>query len=194
MQSGAHCIAYETVTSATGGIPLLTPMSEVAGRLASQTGAHWLEKPAGGRGVLLAGVPGVPAAEVVILGAGVVGTHAATVARGMGANVIVAIDQGGCCETSQPTKHSDPTYVVDGIVHYCVTNMPGAVPRTSTFALNNATFPFVFAIADKGWREALRSNAHLRAGLNISAGKITYSPVGKAHGLPITPVEEVLGL
>ena len=197
MQSGAHCIAYETVTSAAGGLPLLTPMSEVAGRLAPQVGAHWLEKPAGGRGVLLAGVPGVPAAEVVILGTGVVGTHAAMVALGMGANVIVAdrspdalrkidlrfgsaartifcthpaiaelvkradlligavlvpgakapkiisremlgvmkpgsvivdvaIDQGGCCETSKPTKHSDPTYVVDGIVHYCVTNMPGA--------------------------------------------------------------------
>ncbi|MGO9941856.1 MAG: alanine dehydrogenase [Rhodoblastus sp.] len=265
MQSGANCIAYETVTSLTGGLPLLTPMSEVAGRLAPQVGAHWLEKPAGGRGVLLAGVPGVPAAEVVILGGGVVGTHAATIALGMGANVIVvdrspdalrkidlrfgnavrtifstraaiaelvkradlligavllpgakapkiisremlgvmkpgsvivdvAIDQGGCCESSKPTKHSDPTYIVDGIVHYCVTNMPGAVPRTSTFALNNATLPFVLAIADKGWREALRSDAHLRAGLNISDGKITSLPVGKAHGLPITPVEEVLGL
>jgi alanine dehydrogenase len=265
MQSGAHCIAYETVTSPAGGLPLLTPMSEVAGRLAPQMGAHWLEKPAGGRGVLLAGVPGVPAAEVVILGAGVVGTHAAMVALGMGANVIVAdrspdalrkidlrfgsaartifstraaiaevvkradlligavlvpgakapkiisremlgamkpgsvivdvaIDQGGCCETSNPTTHSDPTYVVDGIVHYCVTNMPGAVPRTSTFALNDATLPFVLAIADKGWREALRSDVHLRLGLNISAGKITYEPVGKAHGLPTTPVEEVLGL
>ncbi len=265
MQSGAHCIAYETVTLASGGLPLLTPMSEVAGRLAPQVGAHCLEKPAGGRGILLAGVPGVPAAEVVILGAGVVGTHAAAIALGMGANVIVvdrspdalrkidlrfgsaartifssrpaiaelmkradlliggvlvpgakapkiisremlgvmkpgsvivdvAIDQGGCCETSNPTKHSDPTYVVDGIVHYCVTNMPGAVPRTSTFALNNATLPFVLAIADKGWREALRSDAHLRAGLNISDGTITYAPVGKAHGLPVTPVEEVLGL
>ena len=265
MRSGAHCIAYETVTSATGGLPLLTPMSEVAGRLAPQVGAHCLERPTGGRGVLLAGVPGVPAAEVVILGGGVVGTHAATIALGMGANVIVAdrdpealrkidlrfgssvrtifstgaviaelvkradlligavlvpgakapkiipremlglmkpgsvivdvaIDQGGCCESSKPTKHSDPTYVVDGIVHYCVTNIPGAVPRTSTFALNNATLPFVLAIADKGWREALRSDAHLRAGLNISDGKITYPPVGKAHGLPVTRVEEVLAL
>ncbi len=265
LQSRAHCIAYETVTSATGGLPLLTPMSEVAGKLAPQVGAHYLEKPAGGRGILLAGVPGVPAAEVVILGAGVVGTHAAAIALGMGANVVVAdrgpealrkidfrfgnsvrtifstraaiaevvkradlligavlvpgakapkiisremlgvmkpgsvivdvaIDQGGCCESSRPTKHSDPTYVVDGIVHYCVTNMPGAVPRTSTFALNNATLPFVLAIADKGWRNALRDDAHLRDGLNISDGKVTNAPVATAQGLAVTPVEKALGL
>jgi len=265
LQSGANCIAYETVTSPIGGLPLLTPMSEVAGRLAPQVGAHYLERPAGGRGVLLAGVPGVPAADVVILGAGVVGLHAAAIALGMGANVVVAdrdpdalrkidlrfgnsvrtifsthtaiaelvkradlligavlvpgakapkiisremlgvmkpgsvivdvaIDQGGCCESSRPTKHSEPTYVVDGIVHYCVTNMPGAVPRTSTFALNNATLPFVLAIADKGWRNALRDDAHLRAGLNISDGKVTNAPVAKAHGLPFTAAEEVLGL
>ena len=214
--SGATCIAYETVTSPYGGLPLLTPMSEVAGRLAPQVGAHALEKAAGGRGILLGGVPGVPAAEVIILGGGVSGTHAATIALGMGANVVVvdrsaealrrlsaqfgtgvrtifstraaieelvrradlligtvlvpgaaapklvtramlstmkpgavivdvAIDQGGCCETSKATTHSDPTYVVDGIVHYCVANMPGAVARTSTFALNNATLPFALA-------------------------------------------------
>lgn len=265
LQTGAHCIAYETVTSPTGGLPLLMPMSEVAGRLAPQVGAHHLEKPAGGRGVLLSGVPGVPAAEVVILGAGVVGVHAATLARGMGANVIVAdrnpdalrkidlrfgasvrtifstsvaifelvkradlligavlvpgakapkiisrtmlrvmkpgsvivdvaIDQGGCCETSKPTKHSDPTYVVEGIVHYCVTNMPAAVPRTSTFALNNATLPFVLAIADKGWRNALRDDKYLRTGLNISDGRVTNAQVAKAHGLSSKAIEEVLGL
>ncbi|MBI1867193.1 MAG: alanine dehydrogenase [Methylocystis sp.] len=262
---GAHCIAYETVTSPEGGLPLLTPMSEVAGRLAPQVGAHCLERQAGGRGVLLAGVPGVPAAEVVILGGGVVGAHAATIALGMGANVIVAdrdpealrrlalrfgnsvrtifstyaaiaelakradlligavlvagaetpkvisrdmlatmkpgsvivdvaIDQGGCCESSRPTTHSNPTYFVDGVMHYCVTNMPGAVPRTSTFALNNATLPFVHAIADKGWRNALRDDVHLRAGLAISDGRITAAPVAKAHGLALTPVETALGL
>ena len=222
LASGATCIAYETVTSPHGGLPLLTPMSEVAGRLAPQVGAHALEKAQGGRGVLLGGVPGVPAADVVILGGGVSGTHATTIAVGMGANVTVvdrspealrrlsaqfgasvhtvystraaiadlitradlvigavlvpgaaapklitramlstmkpgavivdvAIDQGGCCETSKATTHSDPTYVVDGVVHYCVANMPGAVARTSTFALNNATLPFALALADKGW-------------------------------------------
>jgi alanine dehydrogenase len=227
MASGATCIAYETVTSPHGGLPLLTPMSEVAGRLAPQVGAHALEKAQGGRGVLLGGVPGVAAANVLVLGGGVSGTHAATIAVGMGASVTgvdrshealkrlatqfgsalrtiystrasiadlvrnadlvigavllpgaaapklitramlktmrpgavivdVAIDQGGCCETSKPTTHSHPTYVVDGIVHYCVANMPGAVARTSTFALNHATLPFALALADKGWREALR--------------------------------------
>jgi alanine dehydrogenase len=265
LQSGGHCIAYETVTSPLGGLPLLTPMSEVAGRLAPQVGAHCLEKHFGGRGVLLAGVPGVPAAEVVILGAGVVGTHAATIALGMGANVIVAdrnpealrkidfrfgssvrtifstrvalvelvkradlligavlqpgakapkiitremlsvmkpgsvivdvaIDQGGCCDSSRPTTHSDPTYVDNDVVHYCVTNIPGAVPRTSTFALNNATLPFVLAIANKGWRNALRDDPYLRTGLNISNGKVTNAEVAKAHGLPPTAIEEVLGL
>ena len=263
--SGAHCIAYETVASPSGGLPLLTPMSEVAGRLAPQIGAHFLEKQTGGRGVLLAGVPGVPAAEAVILGAGVVGRHAAAIALGMGANVIVAdrnpealrkldsrfgaavrtvfstdtavreivkradlligavllpgartptivtrdmlpamkpgavivdvaIDQGGCCESSRPTSHSDPVYLVDGIVHYCVTNMPGVVPRTSTFALNNATLPFVHALADKGWRRALREDENLRAGLQISRGKVTSAPVAKAQGLAYLPAESALGL
>ncbi|MDI9848562.1 alanine dehydrogenase [Rhodoblastus sp. 17X3] len=262
--SGAICIAYETVTSPSGGLPLLTPMSEVAGRLAPQIGAHFLEKQTGGRGVLLAGVPGVPAAEVVILGAGVVGSHAAAIALGMGANVVVAdrnpealrrldskfggavrtvfstetvireivkradlligavllagartptivsmdmvptmkpgavivdvaIDQGGCCESSRPTSHSDPVYVREGIIHYCVTNMPGAVPRTSTFALNNATLPFVQAIADKGWRRALREDEHLRAGLQIFRGKVTSAPVAKAQRIAHLPVESALG-
>jgi alanine dehydrogenase len=262
--SGATCIAYETVTSPSGGLPLLTPMSEVAGRLAPQVGAHALEKAQGGSGVLLGGVPGVPAAEVVVLGGGVSGTHAATIALGMGANVTlvdksndalrriaaqfgtgmrtiystraaiaelvkradlvigavlvpgaaapklitramlstmkpgsvivdIAIDQGGCCETSHPTTHSNPTYVVDGVVHYCVANMPGAVARTSTFALNNATLPFALALADKGWRQALKDDPHLRNGLNVYAGKITCKPVAEAHGLPYTPAESVLG-
>ena len=261
--SGATCIAYETVTSPSGGLPLLTPMSEVAGRLAPQVGAHCLEKAAGGRGILLGGVPGVPAAEVIILGGGVSGTHAATIALGMGANVIVvdrsadvlrrlsgqfgtgvrtifstrpaiaelvkradlligtvlvpgaaapklvtramlgtmkpgavivdvAIDQGGCCETSRPTTHSDPTYVVDGIVHYCVANMPGAVARTSTFALNNATLPFGLALADKGWQRALKEDAHLRAGLNVHAGKVTCQPVAEAHGIAYVAAETLL--
>lgn len=264
LDSGATCIAYETVTSATGGLPLLTPMSEVAGRLAPQVGAHALEKAQGGRGVLLGGVPGVPAADVVILGGGVSGTHATAIAVGMGANVTVvdrspealrrlsaqfgasvhtvystravvadlitradlvigavlvpgaaapklitramlstmkpgavivdiAIDQGGCCETSKATTHSDPTYVVDGVVHYCVANMPGAVARTSTFALNNATLPFAIAIADKGWRRALAEDPHLLAGLNVHEGKLTCAPVAEAHGLQYTPPESVLG-
>ena len=263
MASGAACIAYETVTAASGGLPLLTPMSEVAGRLAPQVGAHALEKAAGGRGVLLGGVPGVAAADVVILGGGVSGTHAATIAIGMGANVTVvdrsiealrrlsaqfgasvhavystraaiadlvtradlvigavlvpgaaapklvtremlstmrpgavivdvAIDQGGCFETSKATTHSNPTYVVDGVVHYCVANMPGAVARTSTFALNNATLPFAIAIANKGWKQALRDDPHLRNGLNVQAGKIACEPVAAAHGLPYTPAADLL--
>jgi len=261
--SQATCIAYETVTSPSGGLPLLTPMSEVAGRLAPQVGAHCLEKGTGGRGVLLGGVPGVPAADVVILGGGVSGTHAATIALGMGANVTVvdrnpealrrlefhfgtgvrtifstrsaiaeiakradlligavlvpgaaapklvtremvatmkpgavivdiAIDQGGCCETSRPTTHSDPTYVVDGIVHYCVTNMPGAVARTSTFALNNATLPFVLALAEKGLKAAMTADVHLRNGLNVHAGRLTCKPVAEAHGLDWTSAEAAL--
>jgi len=261
--SGATCIAYETVTSAQGGLPLLTPMSEVAGRLAPQVGAHALEKAAGGRGVLLGGVPGVPAAEVVILGGGVSGANAATIAIGMGANVTVvdrssevlkrldaqfgaamhtvystratiadlvkradlligavlvpgaaapklitrdllktmkqgavivdiAIDQGGCCETSRATTHADPTYVVDGVVHYCVANMPGAVARTSTFALNNATLPFTIALANKGWRQALRDDPHLRNGLNVHEGKVTCAPVAEAHKLAYVSAESVL--
>ena len=263
MASGATCIAYETVTSALGGLPLLTPMSEVAGRLATQVGANYLQKWAGGRGVLLGGVPGVPPAEVVVLGGGVAGTHAATIAIGMGANVTVVdrnpealrrldfrfgtqvrtifstrsaieavvrradvligtvlvpgaaapklvsremvkamkpgavivdvcIDQGGCCETSRPTTHSEPTYVEEGVVHYCVTNMPGAVPRTSTFALNNATLPFVLALADRGWREAMLADPHLRAGLNVHEGRITCAPVAEALGLELTQPEIVL--
>ena len=263
IKSGASCVAYETVTSENGGLPLLTPMSEVAGRLAPQVGAHCLEKEAGGRGILLGGVPGVPAAEVIILGGGVSGTHAATIALGMGANVTVvdrnpealrrlafhfgtgvrtifstraavaeivkradlligavlvpgaaapklvtrdmlatmkqgsvivdiAIDQGGCCESSRPTTHSDPTYVEQGVVHYCVTNMPGAVARTSTFALNNATLPFARALAEKGLKGALREDKHLRDGLNIHAGHVTCKPVAEAHGLPWMSAEAAL--
>jgi len=264
MKSGATCIAYETVTSATGALPLLTPMSEVAGRLAPQVGAHCLEKAQGGRGVLLGGVPGVPGAAVVILGGGVSGSHAAIIALGMGAHVTVidrsaevlrrlsaqfngavptvfstrdaiaqavtqadlvigavlvpgaaapklitaemvrqmkagsvfvdiAIDQGGCSETSRPTTHSNPTYIVDDVVHYCVTNMPGAVARTSTFALNNVTLPFILALADKGWRQALKDDRFLRDGLNVHDGKVVCRPVAEAHGLAYTPAEEVLG-
>ena len=251
--SNAVCIAYETVTSADGGLPLLAPMSEVAGRLAVQAGAHYLEKPHGGSGVLLGGVPGVVPAHVVVLGGGVVGTHAIEIALGMGARVTVldrsvdalkrlwthygpalqtvfstaeaierhvaaadlviggvliagaaapklvtramlgrmqpgsvivdvAIDQGGCFETSHATTHAEPTYLVDGIVHYCVANMPGGVPRTSTLALNNATLPFVVAIADKGWKRALADDAHLRQGLNVAFGKVTCAPVAQALG------------
>lgn len=262
-RSGAICIAYEMVTSPFGGLPLLTPMSEIAGRLAPQVGARCLEKPFGGRGVLLAGAPGVPAAEVVILGGGTVGAQAAMIALGMGAHVVVAdrsaealrrltarfgnsvrtifstptaiaelvkradlvigavllpgaatprlvtramlagmkagavivdvaIDQGGCSETSRPTTHSDPTYVVDDVVHYCVTNMPGAVPRTSTFALSSATLPFVLALADKGWRAALHDDIHLRAGLNVAEGNIVSASVAAAHGLPFVPAEHAL--
>jgi len=259
LKSGVTAIAYETVTSPTGTLPLLTPMSEVAGRLAPQVGAHYLERAAGGRGVLLGGVPGVPPAEVVVLGGGVSGTHAATIALGMGATVFVvdrsaevlrrlaaqfpglrtifstrdalgailrradllvgavlvpgaaapklvtremvasmkpnsvivdiAIDQGGCCETSKPTSHSHPTYVEEGVIHYCVTNMPGAVARTSTFALNNATLPFALALADKGWRKAIAEDPHLRNGLNVHEGKVTCRPVAEALGLPFTSPE-----
>ncbi len=260
LKSGVTAIAYETVTSPSGTLPLLTPMSEIAGRLAPQVGAHFLERTSGGRGVLLGGVPGVPPAEVVVLGGGVSGTHAATIALGMGATVFVvdrsaevlrrlaaqfpglrtifstrdalshilrradlligavlvpgaaapklvtrdmvatmkpnsvivdiAIDQGGCCETSRPTSHSDPTYVEEGVTHYCVTNMPGAVARTSTFALNNATLPFVLALADKGWRKAVGDDPHLRNGLNVHDGKLTCRPVADALGLSFTPPEE----
>ena len=259
LKSGVTAIAYETVTSPTGTLPLLTPMSEVAGRLAPQVGAHYLERAAGGRGVLLGGVPCVPPAEVVVLGGGVSGTHAATIALGMGATVFVvdrsadvlrrlaaqfpglrtifstrdalgailrradllvgavlvpgaaapklvtremvasmkpnsvivdiAIDQGGCCETSKPTSHSRPTYVEEGVIHYCVTNMPGAVARTSTFALNNATLPFALALADKGWRKAIAEDPHLRNGLNVHEGKVTCRPVAEALGLPFTSPE-----
>ena len=251
IDSGAVCIAYETVTSTSGGLPLLAPMSEVAGRMAIQAGAHYLEKAHGGKGILLGGVPGVDPAKVVVLGGGVVGTHAIHIALGMGADVWVldrsvdvlrrlwtqfgrplntvfstrdaidrhvtnadlvvggvlipgasapklvsaaqikqmkagsvvvdvAIDQGGCFETSRPTTHADPTYIVDDVVHYCVANMPGGVPRTSTFALNNATLPFVLALAGKGWKKALTDDAHLRAGLNVAFGKVTYRAVAEA--------------
>ena len=261
--SGAVCIAYETVTAASGGLPLLAPMSEVAGRMAVQAGAHYLEKPNGGRGVLLGGVPGVAPGKVVILGGGVVGTHAAMIAVGMGADVTVldrspdamralwrqfgtalktdfssraavehhvagadlvvggvlipgasapklvsaamikkmqpgsvvvdvAIDQGGCFETSHATTHAEPTYVVDGVVHYCVANMPGGVPRTSTFALNNATLPFTLALADKGWQRALSEDAHLRNGLNVASGKITCEPVAEALGYQYVAAETML--
>ena len=265
IDSGAICIAYETVTAANGSLPLLTPMSEVAGRLAPQVGAHSLEKAQGGRGVLLGGVPGVPAAEVVILGGGVSGTHAATIAVGMGAKVtvvdrsadalkrlasqfgtsistvfstraaieelvrradlligtvlvpgaaapklvskdmvktmnpgwgfvVVALVQGGGVESSAAPTHAHPTYVVDGVVHYCVANMPGAVARTSTFALNSVTLPFTLALADKGWRDALAQDPHLREGLNVCEGKVTCEPVAQAHGLDYTSAESVLGL
>jgi len=264
IESGAICVAYETVTASNGTLPLLTPMSEVAGRLAPQVGAHSLEKAQGGRGVLLGGVPGVPAAEVVILGGGVSGTHAATIAVGMGAKVTVvdrsadalkrlaaqfgtaistvfstraaieelvrradlligtvlipgaaapklvtrdmlktmkpgsvivdvAIDQGGCVETSHATTHADPTYVVDGVVHYCVANMPGAVARTSTFALNNVTLPFALSLANNGWKKALAQDAHLRNGLNVCEGKVTCEPVATAHGLPYVKAETAIG-
>ena len=259
MDSGAACIAYETVTSPTGGLPLLTPMSEVAGRLAAQVGAHYLEREAGGRGILLGGVPGVSPADVLVLGGGVAGANAAHVALGMGATVTVvdrnldalrrlsglmpglrtvfstraalqhlapradlligtvlvpgaatpklvtremvasmkqgavivdiSADQGGCCETTRPTSHSDPTYVVEGVTHYCVTNMPGAVPRTSTFALNNATLPFVLALAGKGWRKAMQEDPHLRAGLNVLEGKIICPAVAQAQGVEAAAVE-----
>jgi alanine dehydrogenase len=262
LASGVTAIAYETVTSPSGTLPLLTPMSEIAGRLAPQVGAHWLERTYGGRGVLLGGVPGVPPADVVVLGAGVSGTHAAAIACGMGANVTVvdrsaealrriafqlpaartifsthdalvqvvrradllvgavlvpgaaapkivtremvksmakgsvivdiAIDQGGCTETSRPTTHSDPTYVEEGVIHYCVTNMPGAVSRTSTFALNNATLPFVLALAGKGWRQATAEDPHLRNGLNVHDGKLTCRPVAEAQKLPFTPPESLV--
>lgn len=253
LASGATCIAYETVELPHRELPLLTPMSEVAGRMAVQQGAKYLEKIFGGRGVLLGGVPGVAPAKVVILGGGVVGTNAAKMAAGLGANVVVidlslerlrylsdvmapnvqlvfsnrhnileniteadlvigavlipgaraprlvrredlslmrpgavvvdvAVDQGGCIETIKPTTHSDPTYEVDGIVHYGVANMPGAVPRTSTLALTNATLPYALLLANKGWKEALRSNAALAKGLNMSAGKVTYHGVSDAFG------------
>ncbi len=257
LASGVTAIAYETVTAAAGGLPLLAPMSEVAGRMAIQAGAACLEKPRGGSGVLLAGVPGVAPGKVVILGAGVVGYNAARMATGLGAEVTVlarspeslrfidqqfrgrvrtlrstaetieasvvdadltvgavlvagaatprlvrrevlqrmrpgsvlvdvSIDQGGCFETSHPTTHADPTFVVDGVVHYCVANMPGAVPRTSTFALNNATLPFVLALAEQGARKALASDPHFRAGLNVDRGRLTCRAVAEALGLPWT--------
>ncbi len=256
MKSGATCIAYETVTAKDGTLPLLAPMSEVAGRLAPQMGAWTLQKANGGRGVLIGGVPGVSPAKVVVIGGGVVGTNAARVAAGMGADVTVldkslprlrylddtfggtfrtayaskaetealvaasdlvigavlipgaaapklvtremlktmkpgaaivdvAIDQGGCVETSHPTTHDDPIYEVEGVMHYCVANMPGAVARTATLALSNATQPFLLALADKGWERACAEDPHLAAGLNVHAGKVTYKAVAEALDLPL---------
>ena len=262
VKSGAVCVGYETVTGPGGGLPLLAPMSEVAGRMSIQVAAAHLEKPAGGMGLLLAGVPGVAAAHVVIIGAGVVGTHALQMAVGMGARVTVldkslerlrqldlifgnrittlhsnthaiesavhdadavigavlipgaaapklvtramistmkpgavvvdvAIDQGGCFETSHATTHAEPTFLVDGVVHYCVANMPGAVARTSTFALNNATIGHAIALADKGWKRAMADDPHLRAGLNVCEGHVTYRAVAKALGLTYVPAEQL---
>ena len=262
LASGCIAIAYETVTSPQGGLPLLMPMSEVAGRMAPQAGAHCLEKEIGGRGILLGGVPGVRAASVLVLGGGTAGANAARIAAGMGAEVTVldrnpdvlrridaslpgvhtvystrdivtslcrradlviatvlipgakapklitaetvramkpgsvivdvSIDQGGCAETSRPTTHSHPTFIVNDVVHYCVANMPGAVARTSTFALNNMTLPFVLALADKGYRVALVQDLHLRAGLNVHEGHITCKAVADALKLPYMPAEQAL--
>ncbi|PWF55605.1 alanine dehydrogenase [Massilia glaciei] len=263
VKSGAVCIAYETITGAGGGLPLLAPMSEVAGRMAIQAGAAHLEKSKGGMGLLLGGVPGVAQGHVVIIGAGVVGTNAMQMAVGTGARVTVldksierlrqldlvygnristlysnahaieesvlsadlvvggvlvpgaaapklvtramisrmkpgavvvdvAIDQGGCFETSHATTHADPTYVVDGVVHYCVANMPGAVARTSTFALNNATIGHAVALAEKGWRQAMRDDPHLKNGLNVCLGKVTYGAVAGALGFDHVPADKML--
>jgi alanine dehydrogenase len=261
-ESGATCIAYETVEDSNGRLPLLAPMSEVAGKIATQAGAFMLERPLGGRGVLLGGVPGVPAATVMVIGGGVVGMNAAFIAIGMEADVFVfdtsidrlreldivfagrastvfsstlaveemlpnadlvigavlihgaraphvirreqlalmkrravlvdvSIDQGGCFETSRPTTHSEPTYEVDGITHYCVTNMPGAVPVTSTFALTNATLPYVLALADRGL-DALRDDPGLRNGLNVAGGKVTHPAVAEAVGAEYVSPEAAL--
>ncbi len=263
VKSGAICIAYETITGANGGLPLLAPMSEVAGRMSIQAGAAHLEKSKGGMGLLLGGVPGVAPAHIVIIGAGVVGTNAMQMAVGTGARVTVldksvdrlrqldlvygnristvysnaqsieeavlsadlviggvlvpgaaapklvsrdlisrmkkgavvvdvAIDQGGCFETSHATTHAEPTYVVDGVIHYCVANMPGAVARTSTFALNNATVGHAIALASKGWKQALRDDVHLRNGLNVCEGKVTYEAVARDLGYAYVAAEAVL--
>lgn len=263
--SGATCVAYETVEDSGGRLPLLAPMSEIAGKIATQAGAFMLEKPLGGRGLLLGGVPGVAAGKVMVIGGGVVGQNAADIAVGMGAEVYiydrnidrlreleplmkglvstcfastleieqrlpdmdlvvgavlvkggkaphvitrqqlslmkpgsvlvdVAIDQGGCFETSEATTHSDPTYVVDGVTHYCVANMPGAVPITSTWALTNATMPFVQKLADLGVHGALRSDAGFMKGLNVAAGRVTYEPVAEDQGLSHIAPEEALEL
>ncbi len=263
MASGAVCLAYETVELADRSLPLLVPMSEVAGRMAIQEGAKYLEKPQKGKGILLGGVPGVPPAKVLVLGGGVVGTQAAKMAAGLGAQVTlmdislprlryladvmpanvntmfsneltirelvqthdlivgavlipgakapslvtrdmlstmhpgtvlvdVAIDQGGCIETSRPTTHDDPIYIIDNVVHYCVANMPGAVPYTSTVALTNATLPYAIQLADKGWAEACRNNKPLKLGLNVIKGKVVYEGVARAFDLEYTPVDQIL--
>jgi len=259
--SGAICIAYETVEDARGRLPLLAPMSEVAGKIATQAGAFFLEKPLGGRGILLGGVPGVASATVLVIGGGAVGLNAAFIAIGMEADVFVfdrsidrlreidialagrastvysstlaieemlpqadlvigavlvhgaraphvvtrqqlslmkrhavlvdvSIDQGGCFETSRPTTHSDPVYEVDGVIHYCVTNMPGAVPITSTYALTNATLPYVLALADEGSRAAVAHDPGLRLGVNVAAGAVTHPAVAEGVGMPFTPLEQ----
>ena len=263
MESGAVCLAYETVEKVDRSLPLLVPMSEVAGRMSVQEGAKYLEKPMGGRGILLGGVPGVRPAKVMILGGGVVGTNAAKMAAGMGADVTildlnlprlrylddvmpanvntfmsseynireligshdliigavlipgakaphlitrdmlkemqpgtvlvdVAVDQGGCIETCKPTTHQDPTYIIDDVVHYCVANMPGAVPYTSTLALTNATLPYAIQLANKGWKQACTDNEELKLGLNVINGEIVYKGVAEAFNLPHTPVEKFL--
>ena len=263
MESGAVCLAYETVESSDRSLPLLIPMSEVAGRMSVQEGAKYLEKPLKGRGILLGGVPGVRPAKVMILGGGVVGTNAAKMAAGMGADVTildlnlqrlrylddvmpanvntfmsseynirelitthdliigavlipgakaphlitkdmlkdmqpgtvlvdVAVDQGGCIETCKPTTHEDPPFIIDDVVHYCVANMPGAVPYTSTLALTNATLPYALQLANKGWKQACNDNQELKLGLNIISGDIVYKGVSDAFNLPYTPVEEYL--
>ncbi len=257
-------VAYETITAANGSLPLLTPMSEVAGRMSVHVGAYYLQKSNGGRGVLLSGVPGVPPADVVIIGGGVVGTNAAKIAAGMGADVTiletspdrmrelddiffgrvktiasnshtleegcrradlligavlipgaaapklvsrqmiaqmkkgavavdVAVDQGGCFETTKATTHSDPVYTVDGVIHYCVANMPGAVARTSTFALTNSTLRYGLELANKGLQRAVKENAHLAEGVNTYDGKLTYRAVAEAQGRPFTPLAQALG-
>ena len=264
-ESGATCVAYETVEDANRRLPLLAPMSEIAGKIATQAGAFMLEKPLGGRGILLGGVPGVPPANVMIIGGGAVGMHAAFIAIGMEADVFVydtnldrlreldiafggrastvfssvlsieerlprmdlvigavllhgakaphvikrsqlrlmkeravlvdvAIDQGGCFETSHPTTHQDPTFEVDGVIHYCVANMPGAVPISSTYALTNATLPYVVALADHGIAEAARRDPALRLGINVAGGKVTHPAVAEGVGMEYVPPEEALGL
>jgi alanine dehydrogenase len=263
IESGAVCLAYETVEGKDGSLPLLIPMSEVAGRMAIQEGAKYLEKPLKGRGILLGGVPGVKPAKVIILGGGIVGSNSAKIAAGMGADVTivdvnlnrlrylddvmpknvrtmvsneytirelitdadlivggvlipgakapklitrdmlklmrpgtvlvdVAVDQGGCIETCRPTTHEDPTYIIDDVVHYCVANMPGAVPYTSTLALTNATLPYAIRLANDGWKKACSDNADLRAGLNVIKGEVVYKAVADAFGLPYTDVKKFL--
>ncbi|MGE0131328.1 MAG: alanine dehydrogenase [Blastocatellales bacterium] len=263
LESKITGIAYETITNEEGHLPLLTPMSEVAGRMAVQVGAHYLQKPEGGRGVLVGGVPGVLPAKVVIIGGGVVGINSIKMAVGLGANVVVldknldrlrylddifsskiktlvsnpytvkeaiehadlvigavlipgasaprlvtremlktmhkgavivdvAVDQGGCIETTKPTTHSDPTFYVDDVLHYCVANMPGAVPRTSTFALTNATLPLAIKLANKGFKDAIAKDAYLKEGVNTYAGHITYEAVAESQGLPYKPIDELL--
>lgn len=265
IKSGAVCLAYETVEKTDRSLPLLIPMSEVAGRMAVQKGANYLEKPYGGRGILLGGVPGVLPAKVIILGGGIVGTNAAHMAAGLGADVTimdvslarmrylsevmpsnvntmmsnemnirkvikdadliigailitgakaphlitrdmlkdmkkgtvlvdVAVDQGGCIETCRPTTHQDPTFTIDGIIHYCVANMPGAVPFTSTLALTNATLPYVIQLAEKGWKIASRENPELKTGLNIVNGDVVYQAVAETFDLPHVPVEKHLNI